>query len=168
MSNPFDLFPASAATDELKTKFAIASLKYPDEPFKAGLEVFGADTGRALYVAQNWINDAFVEQEKARLLQTKGARAFLPTKEEYAREVWKLAMAERTDPETKRHLMSLYGDIMGYKQQAEKPGINVTVNQQRVMVYKDHGSDEDWERKAAAHQYNLANGVTDVPSRTVQ
>ncbi len=159
------MFADDAATKALKTKFAIALLRQPDDAFKAGVDVFGADTGRALYAAQNWINDAFIDAEKIRLLKEKGARAFLPSKEEYAREVWKLANEARTPIEDKRHLMALFGDIMGYKTQAEKAGVNVNITQNKVMIVKDHGSDAEWERKAAAQQHRLTNGATDVAHR---
>jgi hypothetical protein len=164
----FDMFPDNEETAKLKTEFAVAILRFPEQAFKAGQEVFGADTGRALYVASNWIKDPFVESEKIRLVKEKGARSFLPTKEDYARTVWELANGDRTPIEDKRHLLALYGDIMGYKTQAEKAGINVNVTQNKVMVIRDHGTDADWERQAAAQQHRLTNGAIDVPSRTVQ
>lgn len=166
------MFPALTEdkVKELKAKFAAALLRNPEQAFMAGQEVFGADTGKALYVAQNWINDDDVLAAKTLLLKSHGARAFLPTKEEYAREVWKTATDPKTPSDDKKYLLSLYGDIMGYKQMAEKPGVNVNVMQQSVMVVKDHGSDDDWERAAQAQQAALTRGKTtaaDVDSRPV-
>lgn len=162
----FAMFPDNDATRELQTKFAVALLRKPDEPFVAAQEVFGADAGAALYAASHWIQDAFVLAEQQRLLKEKGPRSFLPSKEEYAREVWKLALGERTPIEDKRALLSLYGDIMGHKQKAENPGINVNVTQNKVMIVKDHGSDDDWEAQAIAQQHRLANNVMDVTDVT--
>lgn len=165
-----NLFPDNDETTAYKTRFAEELLRNPDQPFLAAQAVFGTDTGKALYISSNWLNDPFVEDEKIRLVKAKGQRAFLPTKEDYAREVWRLAMAERTPIEDKRYLLSLYGDVMGYKQRAEQPGIAVNVNNHnRVMIVKDHGSDADWELQAQRQQHRLANeSAEDVHHRTIQ
>ena len=167
--NPPALFPEGEETDALKTKFAIALLRNPDHPFQAGCEVFGEDTGKALYVANNWLNDAYVAEQQRNLLKEKGARAFLPSKEDYAREVWRMALDTRTPIEEKRKFLDLYGEVMGFKERPQQSGINVNVTQNRVMIVKDHGTDDEWEQRAAAQQHRLANGdATDVPHRTIQ
>lgn len=162
------LFAPGAETDALKTKFAIAILRNPDHPFQAGCEVFGEDTGKALYVANNWLSDDFVEAEKRRLLADKGARSFLPSKEDLARAVWRMANDDRTPVEEKRKFFDLFADIMGHKERPAQSGINVNVTQNRVMIVKDHGDDATWEKRALAQQHQLANGAEDVPHRTVQ
>jgi hypothetical protein len=169
MFGAVELFKPGADTDALKTKFAVALLRNPDRAFQAGCEVFGEDTGKALYVAHNWLNDDFVAAEQRRLLKDNGARSFLPSKEDAAREVWRMATDDRTPVEDKRRFMDLFCEIMGYKERPQQSGINVNVTQNRVMVVNNHGSDDDWEQKARAQQHRLANGdATDVPSRTIQ
>jgi len=156
-----DLIPAADAP-KLKTAFAEALLRNPDNAFQAGTQVFGAETNKALFAATQWVNDDFVLHEKARLLKTSGARAFLPSKEDYAREVWKTATDPKCPIEDKRGLLSLYGDVMGYKEAAAKPTGGITVNNNRVMIVKDHGTDSDWERRAMQQQHALTRGNADV------
>lgn len=164
-----ELFPDNDETRAFKTRFAGELLRNPDQAFGAAQMVFGADTGRALFAAQNWINDDFVTSERARLLRDKGARAFLPNKEDYAREIWRMATDARTPIEEKRKFLDLYGDVMGHKERPQQGGINLNVTQNRVMIVKEHGSADEWEAAAKAQQFRLANGaVTDVPHRTVQ
>jgi len=143
----------------LKTKYAEALLREPDNAFKAGCDVFGSDTGRALYIASKWINDEFVLREKARLIQGKGARAFLPTKEDYARELWKLATNERTPIEDRKGLFALFGDAMGYREAPSKNTGGITINNNKVLLVRDFGDDAAWEAKAAAQQHQLTNTV---------
>jgi len=156
------------AVRQLQTQYAEALLREPENAFKAATTVFGADTGRAVYVAAKWIADPFVISEKTRLLQSKGARFFLPSKEEYAREIWRTAIDNRTPAEDKRALLSLYGDVMGYKETPKKDG-GIVINNNKVLLVRDHGTDEDWERKAAAQQHRLTHDTapTDVIARPV-
>lgn len=157
------LFADAAEVQAFKVKFAAALLREPENAFKAGVEVFGADTGRALYAATKWLNDAEVLAERTKLLQTHGARAFLPSKEDYAREVWKQATNERVPVEDRTRLLALYGDVMGFKEAAQKNAGGITINNNKVMLVKDFGNDSDWEARAAAQQHALTNAsIVDV------
>jgi hypothetical protein len=157
------LFKDEAEARELKLRFAEALLREPDNAFKAGIDVFGADTGRALFAATKWITDDVVIAERSRLLLAKGARSFLPSKEEYAREVWRQATNERAPIEDRTRLLTLYGDVMGFKEAAQKNAGGIIVNNNKVMFVRDFGDDKTWEAKAAAQQHALTNqSVTDV------
>lgn len=160
------IFSATDDVPALKTKYAEALLREPDNAFKAACTVFGSDTGRALYAASKWLNDEFVLHEKSRLLQGKGARSFLPTKEDYARELWTLATNERTPIEDRTRLFSLFGDAMGYREAPSKNTGGITINNNKVLLVRDFGNDAAWEAKAAAQQHQLTN-IVDVPA-TIQ
>jgi hypothetical protein len=165
------LFTAADDVPALKRLFAAALLREPVHVFAAAQQVFGSDAGRALYAASMWLNDPDVLAEKTKLLKDKGARSFLPSKEDYARELWKLAMDSRTPIEDKRGFLSLFGDAMGYKETLQKNMGGVTVNNNsRVMIVRDFGDDDAWEAQAAAQQHKLTRpvDVVDATSRTVQ
>ena len=150
-----ELFTEKDDVKGLKLKFAEALLRSPENAFTAALQVFGSDTGRAIFVSTTWINDPIVLSEQSRLLQSKGAQAFLPTKDAYAREVWKQATNERTPIEDRTRLLALYGDVMGFKEAPTKNTGGITVNNNKVMIVRDFGTDENWEARAAAQQHKL-------------
>lgn len=157
------IFPDEAEERAYKAQFAAALLREPHNPFKAAQEVFGTDTGRALYAASKWLTDPEVLAARAGLLKTNGARAFLPTKEDCARELWAMATNERNPIEERTRVMSLYCDVMGYKETAQKNSGGITITNNKVMIVKDHGSDADWEARAAAQQHTLMNAsIVDV------
>lgn len=156
---------ATASDDELKAKFARQWLKTPRNPFQAALAVFGTDTGRALLASKEWINDPVVLAEQAHILETEGFRVGLPTKEEYARKI--IDAAEETLPdgtsrvafEDKLKAYRLFGEVMGYIERPASTTINnnpQTIN--RVMIVKEHGSDDDWERRLQNQQQKLISG----------
>lgn len=143
---------------ELKLKFAAALLRYPSDAFKAGLEVFGTDTGRALYVASHWINDPIVNAEKQRILEDDGEMFGLPTKADVARKAWDLANAERPMEDKDRlELLKFYASLRGF---VEKPKEstgegNTNVIAQNVMIVRDHGSNDEWADKVRRQQEKL-------------
>jgi hypothetical protein len=139
----------------LKDAFAAALLRQPNDPFRAALQIFGSDTRRALQVSQEWVCDLYVLSKQAELLEAMGEDAFLPNKAMTARRIWDLANTT-TDTRDKIAALKLYAEVRSY---IEKPGdkinTNLTINQNRVMVIKDHGSDDDWERRAGEQQMKL-------------
>lgn len=142
----------------LKDAFAAALLRQPTEPFRAALTVFGADNIKALEAAQQWVSDIYVLSKQAELLETLGEDAFLPNKATLARRVWEAAESA-TDKKEKAVLFKLYGEVRGFVDKGGNTNIstNVTLNQNRVMVMRDHGTDDDWERKASDQQMKLVS-----------
>lgn len=150
---------------EQKELFVEHWLKYPLEPYKAAEKVFGnGDFIRNLKLVtpgpDSWLSDPEVLEIKQQMLDKRGARAFLPTKEESARSLWdaaQVALGKGQMPSYEK-IMRQYNDVMSY---IEKPAaVQVTNNVkpvQRVMVVKEAASDEDWERKLAANQTALTN-----------
>lgn len=142
---------------ELKSAFAAELLKTPNDPFKAALAVFGADTGRALRAAHEWPNDADVLAEKARLSGELGEMAFLPGKAELARSIWERAHNERTTTDDYAKLAKLYAEVRGF---IDKPTTNINNNvitANKVMVVKDHGDNDTWAKRLREQQKGLTN-----------
>jgi hypothetical protein len=147
----------------LKRAFAAALLYYPTDPFKAALQLFPNNTMRALTVAQEWIADPFVLNAQAELIAELGEDHFLPSKVTLARRVFELGENVRASQSEKLSAFRLYAELRGF---IEKPGFTVQnntniLNQNRVMLMTDHGSNEDWETKALAQQTKLVEHSRD-------
>lgn len=137
----------------LKDAFAAALLRSPDDPFAAALQVFGNDTRTAMFVAQEWVRDLYVLQKQAELLEAFGEDEFLPSKATLARDLFALARSTK-DTKDKVAAYKLFAEVRGMIEK-QTAIANVTVNNNRVMVVKDHGSDDDWERVARSQQAKL-------------
>lgn len=140
---------------ELKRRFAVELLKQPNEPFQAAVAVFGDDTGRALQASHRWPQDAVVIAAMQQAIEELGDMHFLPTKAQLAREAYNIGTDPKVHVDDRLKAMRLYADIRGY---IDKQGANVVVNnltQNKVMLVRDHGSNEDWETAAAEQQRKL-------------
>ena len=145
--------------EEQKTAFAMALLKNPDNPFQAALSIL-PDTpsavGFALQIAQLWVNDKFVAEEKLRLIEELGSATFLPTKVDQCRDIWKMATNEKLDEEVRLKAHRLYAEIMG---NIEKPTVNNNINNgivnNGVMIVPVSTSMDEWEKAASAQQREL-------------
>lgn len=146
-------------SDENKKAFALALLKNPNDPFGAALKVFPRDTGYCLRIAQFWPNDEVVLAEQNRLQSENDEMHFLPGKAELARQVWNRVSAENVSHDDFVKLAKLYADVRGFIAK-DQPQVSVNVDNRRVMVVKDLGSDEDWEAKAERQQRELLNVST--------
>jgi len=102
---------------ELKRQFAELWLALPDDPFKAACNLFGSDYGKASFVAQKWVIDPEVTAYTKTILKERGAKSFLPTKEDLAHKVFKSA-ENAFEYKDKCSLFKLYAEIMGF---IEKP-----------------------------------------------
>lgn len=151
--------------DEAKRIFAENLIRFPDDPFKAGCAVYGMDTGSALRAATLWVQDADVKKYQAELLAEHGIAYFLPSKDEFAKGVYDFATTIR-DPDNRIKALRLAAEVFGY---IEKPGVvvNNNVDNRRVMIVKDHGSDSDWETKAAKQQKKLITDASASPAQKV-
>ncbi len=154
--------------ERLKKQFARLLLNDPDNPFKAGLALFQPDTGKAMYVADFWPKDPVVLAECRALLDEHGTLAFLPDKARVAREVYVLASNEQKPTAERLQSYRLYADMMGFIEPKTNINNGVINNNQgaKVMVIKDHGNAENWEKKAIDHQRKLqADAMADIEQR---
>lgn len=154
-----ETIPAEISSeDQLKAAFAAALLKHPatlEGRFAAAQSLTG-DIGKALYMANKWPDDPFVVAEQKRVLNAadNGELDFIGTKAEYARELLEFAR-NHWDGEVKHKFYKLYGEVRGWVGGKVDTQVNVQVNNNRVMVVKDLGSDADWEAKAQKQQRAL-------------
>lgn len=142
-------------TDEtaLKDTFAELLLRTPSDAFRVACQIFGSDTMRALKASTEWPVDLYVLQKQADLLAEQGDDAFLPTKAELARRIYTVGETAG-DAKDKLAAYKLYAEVRGFIQKAENVN-NIQVNNNRVMIMKDFGTDEQWETKAIKQQSKL-------------
>lgn len=151
------------ATPELelakKYLFAAAWLRSPTDVLKAANEIEPEHAARAIWITQNWQLDPVVIAEKERLLELAGPIARVPSKEEFALELYKLA----NDPATKSTGDKLaayrfFAELMDYTQKAGSGGTNININNQltaKIMAVPIASSDEQWEKIAIEHSKTL-------------
>lgn len=102
-----------AQEQTLKETFAREWLKTGD-PFKAAMNIWPKDTGRALRAAWEYPTDPEMLEIRAKLLADEGEKSFLPTKEELARDVYSLSEQTTRPIEERLKGYRLYAEIMGY------------------------------------------------------
>lgn len=158
-SSNMETMPAVVIDEEqqLKAAFAAALLKNPQDlegRFKAALSVT-ADTGQALLMANKWVTDPFVVAEQKRLVEMSedGGLDFIGTKADFAREVLDTARGA-WDLDAKHKFYKLYAEARGFIVKADT-NVNVQVNNNKVMIVKDLGTDAQWEEKARQQQQRL-------------
>lgn len=137
----------------LKAAYAALLIEHP-MPFEAAIQLYPNDTGKALFVAQNWQFDPEVLAEIDRL-RASGVTKPLADKEEFADMVYQIALNDRARLIDRLAAARLYAEVRGF---IEKPGVNVKVDNHvvpTVMVMTDHGTDAEWEAKTKLQQQRL-------------
>ena len=146
--------PDPKAEQDRKARFAEALLRNPNNAYAAACSVFGMDTATALRVSSEWPYDLFVLQRQAELLEQFGPDEYLPTKAVVARRIYETGETA-TDVKDKLAAFKLYAELRGFVPKGDGANVNLTVNNNRVMVLRDFGSDDDWETAAAKQQTKL-------------
>jgi hypothetical protein len=141
-----------------KEKFAKA-LKELGDPFKAALSVCdGMPTQHALKMSVDWPHDAEVKAFIKALKDKEESIDNLPSKKDLAEAIWH-KMEKCPFPDDYAKLAKLYAEVRGFIEKPDnKPVVNI--NQNRVMVVKDLGDEEDWQVKAERQQRELLNVST--------
>jgi hypothetical protein len=159
MANPDEMPNAS----DLKERFAVAWLKCGD-PVNAAWQVFPIATmgWERSYISSNWTKDADVLAAKEKHAETTSSPGdLLPDKEAFARKI--LDDSVNWEPDDKVKAWKLYADVMGL---IEKPGTTINnqpVTENRVMVVRDFGTDDEWERAAKLQQQRLLERARAIP-----
>lgn len=162
-SVPMNTIPAVVIEDEAdKRAFARALLKHPETMegrFAAALTVTG-DTGKALIMASRWLNDVTVVDEQRSLVARadEGDLDFIGTKAEFCREILEAAR-NSWEGETKHKFFKLYAETRGWLGKSGDTNLNVNVQNNRVMVVKDLGSNDDWEQRLYRQQTALTHNA---------
>lgn len=140
-------------TQRLKSQFALALLKTPNDAYAAARTV-EAHPGKASWIANNWQYDAEVLEVQSSAQLTLGPAAVLPSQDEFAVILLKDAQAI-TDAETRLKYYKLFADVRGYitKEGSNVTNNNLTVN--KVMAYPMVGTVDAWEATAMRQQEQL-------------
>jgi hypothetical protein len=161
LPQPAPVVPTESAEQllALKEQFAELSLREPDA-FKVALVIYPNDTGRALRVANEWPNDPQVKTFRQSFVDAEedGETAFLPSKADAARLAWNIARDADKFTEDRLKALKLYSEIRGF---IEKQAVAVTQNnitQNRVLIVRDHGTNDEWEKALRSQQKRLVNG----------
>ena len=144
-------------TDDLRERFASEFLRLNKDQYKAGAAIWPSDPNKGVALGMELAADPKTKQIIADLLNTKGPRAFLPTKEEAAAEIWAFATDKAVHRDAKDRLSAfrLFCDVMGFIEKAPANNINLGVVNNKVMVVQSYGSDDEWEQAALAQQRQL-------------
>ena len=139
--------------EKLKRQYALYLIKHK-EPYKAARALFPNDMRAHLYAAKEWTHDQFVV-DLINEYNSENPEEILPTKTEYAMAVWNRMQNAAFDDDFAK-LAKLYGEVRGF---IEKPQTNVnidqSVNTNKVLVVKDKGTDEDWQKGLLQQQKKL-------------
>jgi hypothetical protein len=159
---PQPVNPTETVEDLLakKEQFAELSLRETDA-FKIGLAIYPNDTGRALRVATEWPNDPQVKALRQSFVDAEedGETAFLPTKADACRLAWNIARDADKFTEDRLKALKLYGEMRGFIEKPAAVTVNNTQNvAMRVLVVKDYGTNDDWEKALRSQQKKLING----------
>lgn len=142
---------------EEKKLFAIELLKTPNEPFVAALKLFPNNNNRALRIATEWPRDSEVLEIIQGVKDGGKELDFLPSKADLARKVWDKLEQPWHDADGFTKLGKLYADVLGFIPKAGGSNLNVQINNNKVMVIRDQGTNEQWEEKAVKQQRELLN-----------
>ena len=128
-------------------------------PFNAAIRLWPHDAGLASQVAAMWPTDPYVTalQEKAK--DEAEAREKPSTKAAQIKRI-ESKLSRMTD-DTYLKAERLIAEMCGHIEKAAPPSVNIDNRSQvieRVMIYKDHGDDDDWEGKLARQQSKLIEG----------
>jgi len=148
---PAIMYDAST-TPLMKKLFAAAWLRQPENPYSAAREV-EARPGFAVWIAQTWVDDEDVLGECTRLRAALGPIAAVPSKEQFAFEVYSKPCK---DDATKLRYLEFFAKLMGYIDEGKGSGVNVNIlNQQKVLAVPMGSTDAEWEHIAQEHQKTL-------------
>lgn len=145
----------------LKDLYAAALLRTPDDPYGAAIKLFGDNPIKAIEVSQKWPFDFYVLTKQSELLAELGEDEFLPGKAALARRVLDLGDNPQTDKKERLAAYKLYAEIRGFVEKSGGVQINNNITNNRVMVMKDHGTNDDWEAKAKSQQAKLIEHARD-------
>ncbi|MBA3352224.1 MAG: hypothetical protein H0U23_07345 [Blastocatellia bacterium] len=141
-----------------KIAFAAAYLRFPGDASAAAFSI-ERHPGRAYWICQNWAMDDSVLALMGKSLEEVGDRAAVPTKEQFAAQIWKDAMEVRGT--NRLEYYELFAKIMGFVAKPADTVVNnniVSVN--RVIMMPHAKSMDDWEIGLKAQQARLINAST--------
>ena len=151
----------SELTRSLMRQYALELAKDPAEPYDAARALWPHDTGNAVYVWQNWPNLPEIQAYIRAVHKVVGVAGQLPTEDEYALNLWKLAK-DAPDEDTRLKYLRLFAEATGQLKRPGGDGGGITVNQNRVMVVNNMGTDQQWSDAAEGQQAHLQQELVEI------
>jgi hypothetical protein len=143
--------------DISKAAYAAFLLREPDA-FKAACLLCPEDTGKALWIATNWKNDPDVNDELDKLKSSPDSINTIGSKYEVALILWNIANNEILDTKDRMAAIRDFCTLRGIYDFNSKQGTTVNVDaSSKVMIVKDHGEDNEWEKKVMTQQQELTS-----------
>ncbi len=143
----------------LKKEFAAHLYREPGNPFAAACKVFPDDIGSACKYAVEWIKDDEVKDEIDRLEIEGDLSDQVKDKVAAANLAWEMATNAFFKSADRVNALRLFAEIAGHM--PEKT-INKNIKSEnpvnRVMLVKDFGESEQWEKDLLNQQTRLVNG----------
>jgi len=145
-------------SNKQKEAFALALLKTPDEPYKAALLVFPDDITLAMEASKALPSDAYVVEYIGAIPSDEIDAIGVPTKNDVIRSIWN-RLAKVVDHETFfKGTKALEPWLL---ENGNNGGLGNTYNDNRsVILFKDHGTDEEWAKAAVEQQSKLVEHAT--------
>lgn len=128
-------------------------------PFVAAMRLWPNDVSLASVVQSTWPADPFVEAVRERIQAEKKAKT-----EPAGKSAQIMRITNRLDRLTDDNYLKaerLIAEMSGHIEKAAPPSVNIDNRQQvveRVLVVRDHGTDDEWETKMMAQQNKLIEG----------
>ncbi len=127
--------------------------------FVAAMKIWPNDAGIASQVAEQWPHDPYVRALIEKAKDAEAIKVVRVTKDVQIKRIEE--RLDRMDNDSYLKAERLIADMAGHIERPTVPTVTVNNNSQtfeRVMVFKDHGDDDQWESKAAKQQSNLIEG----------
>ena len=143
---------------EQKKLYAKKLVELNGNAFQAALSILGPGCiGGALQMNASWSNDPIVLAEVDRV-RNSNTESCTPTKLTVLETLWDMINNPSTKSKERIDALKLYSELKGYvadKSDGDKASIN-------VMIVKDHGDDNEWEKKTMSQQKALVGMNTPV------
>jgi hypothetical protein len=142
-------------TKELKDTYAVCLAQQPQNPWNAAILATGGNVGLAMELQLDCDRDPIWKARTQEILKEHGYADLLPSKEQVALEILTISRIA-ADRETQLKGYRLYGEMMGLIEKGG-PQTNIQVNNPKVLVMKDFGDQNSWERVALEQQKKLTS-----------
>jgi hypothetical protein len=141
---------------KVKLQFAKNIAKNNGDKWKAALETCGNDKkyAKALYDGYAWDREVLDHLDKILYDARNPVLDKLPTKEEIASKLWNIINNKHVDPKEQVNAAKVLGELLGYTNKT-KQETNLNINTSKVMLVKDKGDTDSWEKGIKAQQAKI-------------
>lgn len=140
----------------LKEAFAVAYLHWPNDPLEAARTIEPYNNNRAMWIAQEWVNDPYVKAHQKRLVTDMNS--LLPTRERLVLEAMKVVNDPYASHSDKHKSIKLCAEIQGFVGTGSNNGVVVNTGASvtnKVMEVPMTLPADQWETFAEKQQKDL-------------